>query len=236
MDYPNEFNIPVFPSWKSIALSRRVGIWISIVFFLIICTCGFILLGLHLKSNYPFLISVDLFTNEWSVITHPEKTHNEEIPRYQVIQEKLVSNYVNNWFSISGDMQINESRWEKCTLDDCTDAEQYNPQNINCAMFCMSSDLLFEQFSSKVVPEYMALIKDRDERWVVGDMLITSTELSENAGSWQVYATIHSSIVGAFNVLSFIEIGRDVNMYPANLGYFVKEFNAYRIVNETIQQ
>jgi len=71
LDYPNEFNIPVFPSWKSLALSRSVAIWISIVFFLIVCSCGFILLGLHLKSNYPFLISIDLFTNEWSVITHP---------------------------------------------------------------------------------------------------------------------------------------------------------------------
>ena len=236
MDYPNEFNIPVFPSWKSVALSRSVAIWISIVFFLIVCSCGFILLGLHLKSNYPFLISIDLFTNEWSVITHPGKIQNEQIQRYQVIQEKLVSNYVINWFSISGDMQTNDARWEKCTLDDCTDAEQYNPQNINCSMFCMSSDVLFEQFSTKVVPEYMALIKDRNEMWAVGDMLIMPNLVEENASLWQVYATIHSSVVGQFSILAFVEIGRDANMYPANLGYFVKEFNAYRMVNETIQQ
>lgn len=236
MEYPNDFDVAAFPAGKSLAFSRSVSIWISIVFFLIIASCGFILLGLHLRTNYPFLISVDLFTNEWNVIAYPGKNTKETLQRYQVIQEKLVSNYVINWFSISKNPETNESRWNECSSDDCYSPEQYNPENINCALYCTSEDKLFQQFKTKVAPEYMALIKDRNETWTVGNMMITATDISEDKSSWQVYATIHSSSVGNFNVLSFIEIERDANMYPATLGYFVKDFNSYRITNEIVNE
>ena len=236
MEYPNDFNTPAFPAGKSIAFSRRVSIWISILFFLIIASCGLILLFLHLRTNYPFLISVDLFTNDWNVIAYPGKDTKETLPRYQVIQEKLVSVYATNWFTIDKNQKINDSRWMECSEEDCYDAQQYNPDNTECVMYCSSDSKLFKIFTEKVVPEYKALIKDRNETWSVGNMMITATDISESKSSWQVYATIHSSNVGNFNILAFVEIERDANMYPANLGYFVKDFNAYRITNEIINE
>ena len=71
MDYPNDFNVRSFPAGKTIAFSRIVSIWILIVFFLIITMCSVLLLGVYFKKNYPFLISVDPFTEEWNTMFLP---------------------------------------------------------------------------------------------------------------------------------------------------------------------
>ena len=73
MEYPNNFDVPSFPAGKTVAFSRSMAIWISIVFFLIVVACGFVLFGIHQKKNYPFLISIDPFTDEWSVVAYPQE-------------------------------------------------------------------------------------------------------------------------------------------------------------------
>ena len=67
------------------------------------------LYGTRLKQNYPFLIAVNPITNEWNVVTYPGKNTKEVIYEYQIIQEKLVSNYITNWFTISKDNVSNLS-------------------------------------------------------------------------------------------------------------------------------
>ena len=88
MDYPNGFNIKSFPAGKTIAFSRSVSIWISIAFFLIVALCGFLLLGIHFKQNYPFLISIDPFTDDWVVVAYPEES--QTVSQYKYIQEKFI--------------------------------------------------------------------------------------------------------------------------------------------------
>ena len=229
MEYPNNFNVPAFPAGPTIALSRGVAIWIAIVFFLILCACGFIFLGFHFQTNYPFLISIDPLTTEWSVVTYPNQNKKTTVPQYQIIQEKLVRDYVNNWFTISGDNKINKSRWEKCSVEDCEAPNQFNPNNIECALYCSSGDEIFEQFTDKVLPEYKERIAQAHEKWTVKDMQILPTDVKEDSSQWQVIPIINSTISSDFVVLVFITIDRDLNLYPANLGYYVKDFNAYRI-------
>lgn len=228
MEYPNDFDVPSFSAGKTVAFSRGISVWISIVFFLIIAACGFVLLGVHLKKNYPFLISVDPITDEWTVIAYPHDSQ-EKIQQYQIIQEKLVKDYVTNWFTISGNARENELRWKSCEMDECTDPSQFKPDNISCAIACKSSMSLFEDFSKIVLPEYQARVSTGAEKWTVGRMLITPNVVSEKSGTWQVVTDITSSINGTFKVLSFVDINRDVNMYPATFGYYVEDFNAYRI-------
>jgi hypothetical protein len=230
LDYPNNYDIPSFPAGKTVAFSRSISIWISIVFFLIVAACGFILLGIHLKTNYPFLISIDPFTDEWTVVAYP-KERKTEVQQYQVIQEKLARDFATNWFTIDS-QQTNELRWKSCSVEECAAAEQFRPDNIKCAISCKSSSTLFEDFSSKVVPWYNGLINQSSEKWTVERMLFTQNVVSEKSSRWQVIADIKSNVRGTFKVLSFMEINRNVDLYPSTLGYYVQEFNAFRINNE----
>ena len=228
MEYPNNFNIPAFSAGKTIAFARSISIWISIVFFLIVAACGFILLGMHLKSNYPFLISVDPWTDEWAIVTYPDEA-SKPIPQYQIIQEKLVNDFVTDWFTISNNQQINDARWAECSPTECKEPGRFSPTNTECAIYCKSADTVFKVFNKTVLPEYKAMIDLASEKWSVGPKLITQVASSEQSSKWQVYATINSSVMGQFNILAFISIERDINAYPVTLGYYVNQFNAYRI-------
>lgn len=232
MDYPNDYNIKSFPAGKTIAFSRSVSIWISIAFFLIVALCGFVLLGIHFKQNYPFLISIDPFTDEWNVVTYPGKQDKESIPQYQIVQEKLVQDFVTNWFTISAITSDNEERWKSCSMEECADVEQFRPDNIKCAISCKSDAVVFEDFSKNVLPDYKSIIVAQSGKWGVGGMLITPNKITKSGGAWQVYTTIYSTLSPAFNTLSFITIEQDQNLYPATLGYYVKTFNSYRLINE----
>ena len=187
------------------------------------------LLGIKYKTNYPFLISIDPITYDWSVIAYPNQNIKTAINQYQIVQERLVKNYVTNWFTISDNRKTNEDRWLECSVDDCKAPEQFEPGNIKCSLFCSSDEKLYEQFAVKVLPEYHERIKQANEKWTVGDMQILPTSVSENSSKWQVIATINSNITSQFVVLVFVNINRDPGLYPANLGYYVQDFNAYRI-------
>lgn len=231
LDYPNGFNIKSFPAGKTIAFSRAVSIWISIVFFLIVAMCGFMLLGIHFKQNYPFLISVDPFTDEWTVITYPGKSKKETIHQYQIVQEKLVRDFVANWFTISKESSVNDMRWQDCKIEDCASSNQFNPDNLECAIYCKSDPSVFEVFSENVLPEYREYANSGGA-WTVGPMLITPNTVDKNGGTWQVVVSVQPAMSAPFNALAFITIEQDANRYPASLGYYIKEFNSYRLQDE----
>ena len=152
LSYPRDYDTPAFPAGKFVAFSRAVFIWISVIFFLIICACGFILLSRHLKTNYPFLISVDPFSNEWTVIAYPNKNTKETVEQHQMFQEKLVKDFVTAWFTISTDKETNEKRWQDCSIDEdeenpvnkCENPDQYAPESLECAIYCNSGEDLYD--------------------------------------------------------------------------------------------
>ena len=229
MDYPNNFNVPAFPAGKTIAFARSVSIWISIVFFLIIAACGFLLLDMHLRKNFPFLISINPITEDWTVVAYPgEKT--KPVPQYQYIQEKLVNDFVKDWFTISANQEINQQTWKKCSIDECKEPGQFSPINKNCALCCKSDSAVFEDFTQRVLPNYKARIDQAKETWTLQKgILINPVYVSEKNSKWQVYGVINSSVMGDFDILVFIDIERNIDLYPSTFGYFVNKFNSYRI-------
>lgn len=229
MDYPNDFDTPTFPAGKSIALSRTVAIYISVCFFIIIAGCCFLLYFTKLRQNYPFLISVDPFTDDWTVVAYPQKNLTTTVEQTQIIQEKLVNDFVTNWFTISGDTKANDARWRECIVEDCSEPEQFNPNNVNCAIFCATDNQLYNQFKERVLPEYRARLKQRSEKWRVEKIDIMPTSFNETGGLWQAFVSINSTVNKSFNVLVFITVGRLDDAYPATLGYYVKDFNSYRM-------
>ena len=160
------------------------------------------------------------------------KENKEQIPQYKIIQEKLVHDYMMNWFTISANQETNNLRWQDCTDQECEGPEQFDPSNIKCALSCKSAPALFEEFYDDVLPEYTARVETGNERWNVDSIIITQNIVSEKSGRWQVYAVVVSNVSGPFNVLAFVDVERDVKKYPATFGYYIKNFNAYRINNE----
>lgn len=229
MNYPNDFETPAFPAGKSIALSRTMAIWIAVVSFLIIAACAILLTVCHVKKNYPFIVATDPLTNDWNVIAYQDKANSSKVQQYQIIQEKLVNDYVTNWFTISSDESVNNKRWETCDETDCEATNQLNPSNSKCLMYCMSGDSVFKDFLENIVPEYKERLAQGNETWELKKLLITASNASEDHGIWQVYAEIHSSINNSFNVLIFIDVARDTNKHPATLGYYIEKFSSYRI-------
>lgn len=233
MDYPNDFNVPAFPAGKTVALARSVSIWISIVFFLIVTACGFLLLDIHFRKNFPFLISINPITEDWTVMAYPEEKE-KPIPQHEYIQEKLVHDFVKDWFTISDDENINKDIWAQCSKDECKSPLQFNPMNKFCAIACKSAHAVFEDFEKKVIPNYQARITQAGEKWSIlpRRILINKIFTSEKSSKWQVYTAIHSSLQGDFDVLIFIDVERDADLYPATFGYYINQFNSYRITNE----
>lgn len=167
---------------------------------------------------------------EWRIVTYPDM-QKKSIPQYQYIQQKLVDDFVKDWFTISNNPDINDDIWQKCSLDECNSPEQFNPDNKFCALSCKSAESVFDVFTKKVLPDYKARIEQASETWEISrDVLLSLPEkISENTSRWQVYVNIRSSVNGIFRVLAFVEIERNVNSYPVTFGYYISKFNSYRI-------
>ncbi len=187
------------------------------------------LLLIKSKNNFPLLISADPWTADWSIAAYPEDT--SKITTNQIIQENLVRKYVEYWFNINKDYSLNEALWKTCTNRDCDSLERYDPMDMQCALYCSSGTELFQQFTEKIIPEYRDRIEQESETMHVVAQLITPPSQAENTSNiWQSFATIMSSKNGMANVLVFLELGQDKKgKYPANSGYYVQDFNAYRV-------
>lgn len=185
------------------------------------------LLLVRAKNNYPFLISSDPYTSDWSVVAYPEQ--KSTISLNEMVQKNLVERYVEYWFNIDKNDFVNNFLWQQCPDTDCEKPEQYDPENKKCALFCSSGTELFEQFTTKIVPEYRARKEQNSETMKVVSQLITAPAPGKNANNvWQSVAVIDSSVYGEFVVLAFIELDKETGKYPATLGYYVKDFNSYR--------
>jgi len=231
LDYPNNFNVPAFPAGKTIALTRSVSVWIAVVFLLIVSACVFLLLSVHLRKNFPFLISVNPITEDWNVIAYPGEKE-KPIPQYHYIQEKLVHDFVKDWFTISESKTTNEQIWADCSKEECEAPEQFNPHNKHCAISCKSDTLVFADFAKNVLPNYQARVAQASEKWSIsskGGILLNPHDVSESGSKWQVYAVVNSSVMGNFDVLIFVDVERKVDLYPATFGYYINQFSAYRI-------
>jgi hypothetical protein len=48
-------------------------------------------------------------------------------------------------------------------------------------------------------------------------------------GTWQIRLTINSNLYGAIQILAYANVLNSLEMYPKTLGYYVADFNAYKI-------
>ncbi|MCM1294136.1 MAG: hypothetical protein NC311_01060 [Muribaculaceae bacterium] len=240
MDYPGEFNVPAFPAGTHIATSRVMGIGCLVTFLLIICTCGMILWANTYRTVNPVIIYVNPITGGWEYVvrTHDRK---KEYPTDAMAQIAAINHFVHNWFYISPNMDENSAQWNACDRDMCQDNNSIMSGDTQCAIYCQTTDDVYQDFATNVMPDYRerALL---GQHWALDSntiQIVPAGEITPTSGTWRVTATIVSNI-GDFEILGYAKVARDTgtdmileNRYPVNYvltnGFYITKFDSYRI-------
>ena len=229
-EYPGNFDTRAFPAGGRIAATRAIGILIMLSFLLIGCMCGLLMWAVHSNSINPFLVTRDPITGTWRTIGR-SVSRRPQYSVFQTMQESIVINFTKNWFTISGDADRNNSLWHTCAPSECSGGEILAHGDGRCALSCSASEELFDQFIERTMTDYL-LRAAHGETWM---MMPDSIDIApfgtmgDNGGVWRVQATILSNMDGLFDIIAFVRIGRDPGAYPMALGYYVTDFNAYRL-------
>jgi len=228
LDYPGNFEIPAFPAGKRIAVARIMAIWTLIAFLLTIFLCGILLWSSRSERLNPFMISADNSTGEWKIVGKNYET--AEYSRGYTMQESVVGNFTKDWFEISADNSENENAWKRCERNICiSDNLMFGERS--CSIYCRISDELFSRFSYEILPDYRQRSQN-GETWKIDEKtlsILPRGKVSDHGGTWQVNATIDSSTLGRFDVKIFIKVAKNTTSYPQTMGFYVADFNAYRI-------
>ena len=228
MNYPDNYDNPVFPAGPRIASTRVVGICLAVVVVLIWFVC--IALGWAVRSQRvsPVIIATGGASSDWVVVQ--EGGMRRTIKADQALQESLIARYVRGRFSISLNAVDNDILWSECDrARDCYITG--NTVGGRCALFCAGTTSVFAQFMSEVVPDYR-LRATRGEHWSVStdNMRIVPTgNVNENGGMWRVDFSVNSNMSAPFRVVAYVDVGRNKAEYPATLGFYIAGFNAYRL-------
>lgn len=230
MDYPDDFDTSAFPAGKRIAVSRTAGIWVMISFLVIIIICFALPWIQRLRTIEPFVIYVNGSHGFWELVGHQSVKQQE--PYYKSIQRALAGTFTEKWFTLSDDATINAEHWGSCnrTTVCANRIENTLYNNIGCDLYCLMDDSLYQNFVKNIVPMYQTSASF-GERWYVNPTKIYARpngDITETQGSWVVQAHVRSTINGEFDVIAYVQIGYNIELYPQTLGYYVSGFNAYR--------
>lgn len=231
LKYPDDYDIKAFPAGKPLAVSRFVSIAIMTVFLAIIFVCSMILWAQKSVHVHPFLVSINPITGQWDVVGHYH-TETRELSTVRSLQESVIGKFVQNWFNISSNETLNNARWASCDR-----ATECNPQNKSgiethkCSLFCLTGDAVYGGFIAELLPNYQKRFLD-NEQWQIDMSTLQITPIgtfSDMGGTWQIRATINSSKNGVINILGYVKVANASTMYPETLGYYVQDFNAYKM-------
>lgn len=229
MDYPGNFDTSAFPAGKRIAVSRIMVIWTLIAFFMIIFLCGFLLWVARSERLSPFLISVNKTTGEWQVVGRSADTLEYTVG--YTMQESLVGNFAQDWFKISINNDENQTAWGKCDRAACTTGRTLLSGARSCAVYCASGDDVHSKFFFDIVPGYEQRV-GAGEVWEIDSASISiapAGKILDQGGTWLMRATVVSNVEEAFEIEAFVKVARNNNYYPLTMGFYIADFNAYRI-------
>ena len=202
-----------------------------VVFLLIICACGLLLWTQRSAHVHPFLVSINNITGQWEIVGH-QHGRMREMSTTQTLQESVLGKFVRNWFWIAENQDANTARWDKCDrVLACSPENKTGVETGACGIYCLTGDDMFSRFNANVKPEYQARIAD-GETWRVDMSSIQMLPIGEvlpNGGAWQIRAKIISNKSAPIEILAYATVGRNTDAYPQTLGYYVADFNAYRM-------
>lgn len=232
MEYPDDFETPAFPAGKPVNSTRLVSIATMVVFLLTIIACGMLLWIQQSVKVHPFLVSINNITGQWEIVGH-EHESVRRVPTKRSLQESVIGKFLRSWFFVSNIQSVRDAAWKSCERATGCGSDYGNDDSaMSCALYCVSSDTLYEKFISGVVPGYMTRI-DSGEVWT----LISSTiqispigEITDAGGTWQIRAQIKSNLSDVpIDILAYAVVYRASDKYPQTLGYYIEDFNAYKM-------
>ncbi len=229
MDYPGNFETPSFPAGRGIAVSRLMAICALVAFLLVVFLCGILVWSSRSVSLVPFLISTNNDTGEWTLVGRTSETLEYSATR--TIQESVIGNFARDWFLVSDNIAENDKAWKKCEREECAASDAVMFGTRDCAIYCAAGDDVYSRFSYDIVPDYKSRtasgeIVELDEQSMV---ISPAGRISENGGTWQFTATVYSSVRGSMSVKAFVKIARNDNNFPQTMGFYIADFNAYRM-------
>ena len=231
MKYPDEFETPTFQAGKQIAVTRAVSVAIMSVFLLILFACGLLLWAQKSVHVHPFLVSVNEITGQWEVVGH-QHTDIKEMSTVRTLQESVIGKFLEYRFFVTEDENFNANIWQTCDRKiDCNPATKVGMDGEAYVLYCLSSDDVHDDFIKNVVPQYQLMVQS-GEMWNLDTKSIQMTPISEitpTGAIWQVRATVNSSLFGPIKILAYANVSQNLELYPKTLGYYVAEFNAYKI-------
>ncbi|MDR1337894.1 MAG: type IV secretion system protein [Rickettsiales bacterium] len=229
MNYPDNFETPVFPAGKRIAISRFMAIGTLTAFLVIVFLCAVLLWSSRSDRLVPFMISTDNATGEWRALGKSDDGASYSVE--YTMQESLAGNFTRDWFRISPTPVVNEIVWRRCDRAACGSDEGLMFGSKQCAIYCNASDEMFSRFFFDVLPGYQRRAEYGDV-WSLNDndmTILPAGQIEPAGGTWTVKSTVSSDATGDFKIVAFVTIARNNSFYPKTLGYYVADFNSYRI-------
>ena len=229
MNYPDDFNTRTFPAGKSIAISRAMGVGILSAFIIIVCLCGLILWTLKSARVEPFILVTNGLNDQWRIIMAGGATPSTERTSAQIFQQSLIWHFTQNWLNISSDADTNSDVWNiDCKREYCLSDDNDGQK---CAIYCASGSDLLTKFRETVLPQYQSY-EAQNTTWTVvpESMRIEPVgRITPNGGTWQVQVTVLTGGTGAMDIVAYAKVAYSIKYYPATMGYYVFDFNAYRV-------
>ncbi len=231
MDYPEDFDTSAFPAGRRIALSRTVGIWIAISLFLVVCCCVAIPWLIKNRTIDPFVIYVNAPVGEWRLIGRSE--NRRALPYYDTIQRALIGVFAENWFNISSDIDKNDLIWsQQCNRVEVCNTRVPTAQgsSTECGIYCLADEEVYQNFKTKILPLYQT-IADAGETWDLDTkklIIMPSGASTANGGVWTLRGRVFSNRSGVFNIVAYVTVAKDIEKYPQTLGFYIRDFKAYR--------
>ena len=229
MKYPDDFNTPAFPAGKFIAVSRFMATAVMLLFFAIVCLCGVILWVKSTQSTSPFLVSIRPNGERWAMVEHTN--HKTEIPAYYVMQEALLNKFAKDWFTINIDPVINQAVWSgNCKHNSVECLNSHIDQVDTCALYCASSNNVFESFKNVVLPVYSQITTQPNTQWIVREVFAAPVDtVYEDGGLWHLNIIVKTTNMGTLRFSAYALIEKDADTYKQNMGYYIANFNSYRM-------
>ncbi len=206
-----------------------MGIGIVATFLIIVCLCGLLIWTIRSARVEPYIIATGGINDQWRVIMAGGEIPTKNMTDAQVFQQSMLWRFTQNWFRISKNTETNAAVWNtECKREDClsNDADARN-----CALYCAIGDELFYRFSKNVLPQYESL-ESAGATWMVvpESMRIDPVgDISVRGGTWRIMATVLTGGAGAMDIVAYATVARNEKYFPAARGYYVSEFNAYRV-------
>ncbi len=229
MEYPDDFDTPAFPAGRPINSTRLVSIITMVVFLLIVIACGGVLWIQQSLKIHPFLISVNNITGQWRIIGH-EHEDIREITATRSLQESVVGKFLQTWFLVAPNDDLNQALWKSCERQNCINRTMI--EDNECGLYCITGEQLYQTFVENVVPVYQTQFAS-GEFWALDTNTIQLTpigDINAGGGTWQIRASIFSSVSSTpIDILAYAVVKISPNLYPQTLGYYIENFNAYKM-------